>query len=411
MKINKLTAVIMLSLGAGSLLSHGVMAAEGELLVWEDIKKSNGIEDAIKAFEAQYKVKVKIQEMPYAQQIEKLRLDGPAGIGPDVLVIPHDQVGGAVVQGLLSELKVDAKYMDIFTKPAVDAQTYEGKLYGIPKAVETIVLVYNKDILPKAPETFDDLIKVSKEQRAANKYGLLAKFDEIYYSYGVVAGMGGYIFGQNANGSLNVNDIGLANQGTIDAVTFLKSFYADNLFPAGIVGETGANAIDSLFTEKKAAAVITGPWAFKPYQDAGVNYGVAPLPTLPNGEHMRSFLGVKGYSVSTYSTQKELAQQFIEFINQPEYAKIRFEKTGEIPPVKSLIDDPVIKGDEKARAVAIQAGYAVPMPSVPEMQEVWTPSNSALQLSVTGKQDVKAALNGAVKTINMQIEANHANRD
>ncbi|HDN9015802.1 extracellular solute-binding protein [Aeromonas salmonicida] len=411
MKINKLTAVIMLSLGAGSLLSHGVMAAEGELLVWEDIKKSNGIEDAIKAFEAQYKVKVKIQEMPYAQQIEKLRLDGPAGIGPDVLVIPHDQVGGAVVQGLLSELKVDAKYMDSFTKPAVDAQTYEGKLYGIPKAVETIVLVYNKDILPKAPETFDDLIKVSKEQRAANKYGLLAKFDEIYYSYGVVAGMGGYIFGQNANGSLNVNDIGLANQGTIDAVTFLKSFYADGLFPAGIVGETGANAIDSLFTEKKAAAVITGPWAFKPYQDAGVNYGVAPLPTLPNGEHMRSFLGVKGYSVSTYSIQKELAQQFIEFINQPEYAKIRFEKTGEIPPVKSLIDDPVIKGDEKARAVAIQAGYAVPMPSVPEMQEVWTPSNSALQLSVTGKQDVKAALNGAVKTINMQIEANHANRD
>ncbi|MGL6049609.1 MAG: extracellular solute-binding protein [Aeromonas salmonicida] len=409
--MNKLTAVIMLSLGAGSLLSHGVMAAEGELLVWEDIKKSNGIEDAIKAFEAQYKVKVKIQEMPYAQQIEKLRLDGPAGIGPDVLVIPHDQVGGAVVQGLLSELKVDAKYMDSFTKPAVDAQTYEGKLYGIPKAVETIVLVYNKDILPKAPETFDDLIKVSKEQRAANKYGLLAKFDEIYYSYGVVAGMGGYIFGQNANGSLNVNDIGLANQGTIDAVTFLKSFYAEGLFPAGIVGETGANAIDSLFTEKKAAAVITGPWAFKPYQDAGVNYGVAPLPTLPNGEHMRSFLGVKGYSVSTYSTQKELAQQFIEFINQPEYAKIRFEKTGEIPPVKSLIDDPVIKGDEKARAVAIQAGYAVPMPSVPEMQEVWTPSNSALQLSVTGKQDVKAALNGAVKTINMQIEANHANRD
>lgn len=411
MKINKLTALVMLSLGASSLLGQAVMAAEGELLIWEDIKKSNGIEDAIKAFEAQHKVKVKILEMPYAQQIEKLRLDGPAGIGPDVLVLPHDQVGGAVVQGLLSELKVDAKYMDSFTKPAVDAQTYEGKLYGIPKAVETIVLVYNKDVLPKAPETFDDLIKVSKEQRAANKYGLLAKFDEIYYSYGVVAGMGGYIFGQNADGSLNVNDIGLANQGTVDGVTFLKSFYADGFFPAGIVGETGANAIDSLFTEKKAAAVITGPWAFKPYQDAGVNYGVAPLPTLPNGEHMRSFLGVKGYSVSTYSTQKELAQQFIEFINQPEYAKIRFEKTGEIPPVKALIDDPVIKGDEKARAVAIQAGYAVPMPSVPEMQEVWTPSNSALQLSVTGKQDVKAALDGAVKTINMQIEANHANRD
>ena len=220
--------------------------------------------------------------------------------------------------------------------------------------------------------------------------------------------MGGYIFGQNGNGSLNVKDIGLANQGSVDAVSFLKSFYADGLFPAGIVGETGANAIDSLFTEKKAAAVITGPWAFQPYKDAGVNYGVAPLPVLPNGEHMRSFLGVKGYSVSTYSKQKEMAQKFIEFINQPEYAKIRFEKTGEIPPVKALIDDPLINNDEKSRAVAIQAGYAIPMPSVPEMQEVWSPANSALQLGVTGKQDVKAALEAAVKNINMQIEANHA---
>lgn len=139
-----------------------------------------------------------------------------------------------------------------------------------------------------------------------------------------------------------------------------------------------------------------------------MNYGVAPLPVLPNGEHMRSFLGVKGYSVSTYSKQKEMAQKFIEFINGAEYAKIRFEKTGEIPPVKALIDDPLIKNDEKSRAVAIQAGYAIPMPSVPEMQEVWSPANSALQLGVTGKQDVKAALEAAVKNINMQIETNHA---
>lgn len=410
MKIKTLSAVIMMSLGVAGAFCQAAMAADGELLVWEDIKKSNGITDAIKAFEAKYNVKVKVQEMPYAQQIEKLRLDGPAGIGPDVLVLPHDQVGTAVVQGLIAELNTDNAVMSTFTKPAVDAQTYNGKLYGIPKAVETIVLVYNKDLLPKAPEKMDDLYAFSKTQRAANKYGLLAKFDEIYYAYGVVAGMGGYIFGQNSNGSLNVNDIGLANQGSIDAVNYIKKFYTEGLFPAGIVGETGANAIDSLFTEKKAAAVITGPWAFQPYKDAGVNYGVAPLPLLPNGEHMRSFLGVKGYSVSSYSKQKDLSQKFIEFINQSEFAKIRFEKTGEIPPVKSLIDDPLIKNDEKSRAVAIQASYAIPMPSVPEMGEVWSPANSALQLGGTGKQDVKEALESAVKNIKMQIEANHANQ-
>ncbi|MFP9230662.1 extracellular solute-binding protein [Pectobacterium cacticida] len=410
MKMKTLTTVIMISLGVSGVLSKSVLAADNELLVWEDIKKSDGVADAIKAFEQQNNVKIKVLETPYAQQIEKLRLDGPAGIGPDVIVIPNDQVGTAVVQGLVSELKLTPSFQSIFTKPSLEALTYNGKLYGVPKAVETTVLVYNKDLLPTPPEKFDDLFTFSKQQRAEGRYGLLAKFDEIYYSYGVIAGMGGYIFGQNGDGSANVNDIGLDKPVTIDAVNYIKKFYTDGLFPPGIIGDSGANAIDSLFTEKKAAAVITGPWAFQPYKNAGINYGVAPWPLLPNGEHPRSLLGVKGYSISTYSKNKALAQKFIEFINQPDYAKTRFKLTGEIPPIAALINDPLIKDDEKARAVAIQASYAVPMPSVPEMQEVWTPANSALQLSVTGKQDTKAALESAVKNIKMQIEASHSNQ-
>jgi arabinogalactan oligomer/maltooligosaccharide transport system substrate-binding protein len=45
------------------------------------------------------------------------------------------------------------------------------------------------------------------------------------------------------------------------------------------------------------------------------------------------------------------------------------------------------------------------MPSIPEMSEVWGPIDAALQLSVTGKQDVKSALQGATDHIHNQIEA------
>ncbi len=41
------------------------------------------------------------------KQIEDLRLDGPAGTGPDVLTMPSDQIGTAVTEGLIKELKVD----------------------------------------------------------------------------------------------------------------------------------------------------------------------------------------------------------------------------------------------------------------------------------------------------------------
>ncbi|GJL38182.1 cyclodextrin-binding protein [Enterobacter hormaechei] len=408
MKKRTLTALILSALAAGQLISLSAHAATKQLNVWEDIKKSVGIQDAVKDFEQKYDVKVNVQEMPYAQQLEKLRLDGPAGIGPDVLVIPNDQLGGAVVQGLLTPLNLDKEKVDAFTPASINAFRLDNTLYGVPKAVETLVLIYNKDLIDKPLQSLPEWLDYSKKQREQNKYGLLAKFDQIYYSWGAIGPMGGYLFGKNDKGGFNPKDIGLNKPGAVDAVTFLKKFYSEGVFPSGILGDNGLNAIDSLFTEKKAAAVINGPWAFQPYEAAGVNYGVAPLPNLPDGKPMSSFLGVKGYVVSTWSKDKQLAQQFLEFINQPQYVKTRYIATREIPAQKAMIDDPMIKNDEKASAVAVQAARATAMPGIPEMGEVWGPANAALELSLTGKQEPQAALDAATKQIHMQVEAMQA---
>lgn len=110
--------------------------------------------------------------------------------------------------------------------------------------------------------------------------------------------MGGYIFAKNDSGGFNPQQVGLNTPGAVEAVTFLKKFYAEKVFPAGILGDNGLNAIDSLFTEKSGGG-DQRPRAFQPYEAAGINYGVAPLPTLPDGKPMSSFLGVKGYVVST----------------------------------------------------------------------------------------------------------------
>ena len=407
MKKNTLTALILSTLAVGQVLTVQAHAT-GQLNVWEDIKKSVGIQDAIKDFEKENDVKVNVQEMPFAQQLEKLRLDGPAGIGPDVLVIPNDQLGGAVVQGLLTPLNLDKEQVDAFTPASINAFRMDNALYGVPKAVETLVLIYNKDLIAKPLDSLQSWLDYSKKQRAENKYGLLAKFDQIYYSWGAIGPMGGYLFGKNDKGGYNPQDIGLNQPGAVEAVTFLKKFYSEGVFPSGILGDNGLNAIDSLFTEKKAAAVINGPWAFQPYEAAGVNYGVAPLPNLPDGKPMSSFLGVKGYVVSTWSKDKAMAQKFIEFINQPKYVKIRYVSTREIPAQKAMIDDPMIKNDEKASAVAVQAARATAMPGIPEMGEVWGPANAALELSLTGKQEPKAALDSAAKQIHMQVEAMQA---
>ncbi|WP_226528638.1 extracellular solute-binding protein [Metabacillus niabensis] len=385
---------------------------EYDLLVWEDIEKAGGIEDAVAKFEEEHDVTVKVVEKAYAQQIEDLRLDGPAGTGPDVLTMPGDQIGTAVTEGLIKELDVPEDVQSIYTEVAMQSQKVDNKVYGLPKAVETTMLYYNKDLVSEEelPTTLDEWYELSKEMTDGEKYGFLALFDQIYYAQSVLSGYGGYIFGTDENGGFNGSDIGLNNEGSVEGAQYIQKFYNEGLFPAGIIGEQGINVLESLFTEGKAAAIISGPWNIDPFTKAGVNFGVAKLPELANGENMSSFVGVKSYNVSSYSKNAELAEEFVEFVANEENSKTRFEVTKEVPAVQALADDPVVAESEAAQAVAEQSQFAELTPNIPEMNEVWTPADAALQTIATGKAEPKEALDQAVETIQGQIQAKHGGK-
>lgn len=381
---------------------------EYDLLVWEDQAKANGIEDAVAEFEKANDVKIKVVEKAYGGQIEDLRLDGPAGTGPDVITIPGDQIGTAVTEGLLNELTVDDETKNSFTESAMQSQIVDNKVYGLPKAVETQVLFYNKDLVSEEelPTTIDEWFDYSKKVTTNDNYGLLALWDQIYYAQGIMSGYGGYIFGENEDGSFNPEDIGLANDGAIEGANIIKKFYDEKVFPSGIIGDQGINVLDSLFTEGKAAAVISGPWNLAPYKEAGINYGVKELPLLENGEHMGSFIGVKSYNVSSYTKNAELAEKFVKFITNESNSKVRYEKTQEVPAVTALADDAAVKESESAAAISEQSKYAELTPGITEMNSVWDPVNAALQTVATDKAEPKAALQDAVEQIKSAIEAN-----
>jgi len=382
-----------------------------DLLVWEDQSKSDGIAEAIKKFEEEKDVKIKIEEKAYADQLEDLRLDGPAGTGADVITIPADQIGTAVTEGILKEISVDDSVKSLYTEAAMDSQIVDGKVYGLPKAVETTILYYNKDLVSEEelPKTTEEWYEYSKKVTKDGNYGLLALWDQIYYANGVLNGYGGYVFGIDDAGTYNPKDIGLANNGAIEGAEYISKFYKDGLFPSGIIGEQGINVLDSLFTEGKAAAVISGPWNLDPYAKAGINYGVMELPLLANGEHMGSFIGVKSYNVSTYSKNAELAEELVEYLTNEENSKARYEVTKEVPAVKALAEDPVVTESESAKAVANQSQYSQLTPGITAMDAVWQPIDSALQTIATGKAKPKEALKTAVETIEGTIAANSGN--
>ncbi|MGG3799399.1 extracellular solute-binding protein [Metabacillus fastidiosus] len=378
-----------------------------KLIVWEDTKKGVGLKPAVQSFEEKYGIKIEFKEIEMATKMrDQLRLDGPAGTGPDVVTLPHDQIGQVVTEGLIAELKVDETVLDTFTESSVLAQKYDGKLYGLPKATETPIFIYNKEFMKEAPKTMDEVYSFAKGFTKDGKYGFLAVLDNYYFAHGFIGGMGGYVFKEN-DGALDRDDVGLNNDGAVKGAEYIQKWYKEGLFPKGIIGENGGSAMDGLFNEGKVASVMNGPWAVQGMKDAGIEIGAAPMPSLPNGEPVKTFMGVKGWHVSAFSKNQEWATKFVEHITNEENAKKRFELTSEIPPVKSLIEDRVIKENEIAYAVAEQSQNALPMPNIPEMAEVWKPMADSLQTIVTGKAEPKAALDSAVKGIETNIKTNH----
>ncbi|MEG7379273.1 extracellular solute-binding protein [Bacillus subtilis] len=410
-----LCAAVSLSLAACGPKESGSTKSSSkgsELVMWEDKEKSIGIKGAVAAFEKEYEVKVRVVEKPYAQQIEDLRMDGPAGTGPDVLTMPGDQIGTAVTEGLLKELHVEKDVQSLYTDTSIQSQMVDQNLYGLPKAVETTVLFYNKDLISEKelPQTLGEWYDYSKKTADGSKFGFLALFDQIYYAESVMSGYGGYIFGKDKDGSYNPSDIGINNEGAVKGAAQIQKFYKDGLFPAGIIGEQGINVLESLFTEGKAAAIISGPWNVDAFSKAGINYGITKLPELEKGKNMSSFIGVKSYNVSAFSKNAELAQELAIFLVNEKNAKTRYEKTKEVPAVKSLANDPAIMKSEAARAVTEQTRFAELTPNIPEMNEIWTPADSALQTIATGKADPKQALDQAAETAKGQIKAKHSGK-
>ncbi|SFS51504.1 arabinogalactan oligomer / maltooligosaccharide transport system substrate-binding protein [Succinivibrio dextrinosolvens] len=378
-----------------------------ELVVWEDEKKAKGIEQAVADFEREFHCKVTVKEIPFVSQIDKLRLDGPSGSGPDVFMIPSDRIGSAVVQGLVAPIKFMDEDQDKYIASSVSAFTHNGEIYAVPKVVETLILIYNKSILRNPFDTLDEYFDYSKKRvnQGNNEYGLLVKWDLLYYVFSLMQPYGGYVFGLDKDGNLDADDVGLANDGAIEGVEIAKQFYDNSCFPDSILGEDGTYEQDNIFSSGKAAAVITGPWALDYYKSANIDYGVTPLPVLQNGKPMSSFLGVKGYAISTWANDYDLAEDFLKFINQPKYVKQRYLATNEIPPVKAVMIDPIITNNDVANAIAVQASRAIPTPSIPEMAEVWTPMNVSLRSIFEKKMSVRDALNTAVEQVHYQIDA------
>ena len=362
-------------------------------------------ETVAKAYEKESKTKVNIKSGDQLGGLDKLSLDNQSGQAADVMMAPYDRVGSLGTDGQLSEVKLsDGAKTDDKTKSLVTAA--DGKVYGAPAVIESLVMYYNKDLVKEAPKTFADLENLAKDSKYAfagedgKTSAFLADWTNFYYAYGLLAGNGAYVFGDNGK---NPKDIGLANEGAIAGINYAKSWYEK--WPKGMQDGTAAgNLIQTQFQEGKTAAIIDGPWKAQAFKDAKVNYGVATIPTLPNGKDYAAFGGGKAWIIPSSTKNLEGAQKFVDFLVSTEQQKAFYDATNEIPANTEARSYAEGKNDELTTAVIKQFKNAQPMPNISQMSAVWDPAKTMLFEAVSGKKDAKTAANDAVTLIKETIK-------
>ncbi len=371
--------------------------AGAKLKLWDsDFEPKAWAEERIKEFTAKYGIEVTYETVSNFEAANKIKTDGPAKVGADVFIIPSDTISSLVEGGFL--YPNDVSEPSGFFDSSITACSYNGQLYGFPVTIETSALLYNKKLVQKPPETFDELIKASEAflDKKNDKYGFMLELatSAFYNTYPFIGGFGGYVFGKDG---ADPGDIGLNSAGAIEGLNYFKSL--KKILP--LKGEEMTFDVKSnLFSNGNLLFDFNGPWAIKGYQENGVEVGVAPMPTLPNGKKPVTFCAVNCYVVSSYSDYPEAAKLLAEFLTSGESLLKRFKATNSIPPRKDVAEEPEIKNDPVSSGFLQQVQYSQTIPGVKQIAAVWVPMNKYLiQIWNDPEGDVKQLLDKAVNEI------------
>uniref|UniRef100_A0A7C1JLS4 Maltose ABC transporter substrate-binding protein n=1 Tax=Caldilinea aerophila TaxID=133453 RepID=A0A7C1JLS4_9CHLR len=374
--------------------------AEVALTIWADDTRAPILEELGKQFEAQYGIPVVVTEKGFGNIRDDLKVAGPAGEGPDIIIGAHDWLGELVENGLLAEIELgDAA--DQFLPAAVQAFIYDGKLYGMPYATENVAFVYNPEIVEQVPATWSELTKLAAELESAGvvKQAYIRQEGDPYHFFPIQTAFGGYVFGLTEQG-YDPTDVGIDSPGSIAAATWLDQMYKAGHLKAG--SAVDYDIMHAAFENGDAAMLITGPWALPRIRESGVPYAVTTIPG--EVQPAQPFLGVQGFMINAFSKNPLLAQTFLqEFVATEEAMQAIFDadpRPSAFLPVREKITDP----DLAAFAAAGENG--LPMPAIPEMSAVWSAWGDAIVLISQQREAPDVAFKNAAAQIRAAIAGN-----
>ncbi|WP_301098038.1 maltose/maltodextrin ABC transporter substrate-binding protein MalE [Otariodibacter sp.] len=387
--MTKLTKTALTVL-AGVFLAQGVNAkiVEGQLNIWINSDKGyNGLDQVGKKFEKETGIKV-VVEHPSGLE-EAYPQVASTGDGPDIIIFAHDRFGGYAQAGLLAEIQTSTDFRKKLSDIGWNATKYNGKQIAYPIAIESLSLIYNKDLIPTPPTTWEEIEKLDADLKAKGKNAIMWNLAEPYFTWPVISSQGAYAFKVTDNG-YDIKDIGVANKAAQTGLQFVVDLVNKKVINA----DMDYSVAEASFNKGNTALTINGPWSWANIEKSGINYGVAVLPTL-NGKPSKPFVGVLSAGINSASPNQDLAKEFLENYLLTDDGLETVNNDVALGAVALKSYQAKLATDPRIAATMQNAENGEIMPNIPQMSRFWYSEKAAINSAVTGRQSVKDALDEA----------------
>lgn len=336
---------MLAALSAG--ISLGAMAAAKgvEIEYWQYVfdTRVQAMDQLIANFEqANPDITVRHQTFPYADYQTRVVAANVAGQGPDVVQLFYGWVDNFVDGGLIQPLDpavfpTEEIEADFF--PIVSAMERDGQYYGLPTAVRSLALFYNKNLFEEAgldpespPETLEELLSAAeatvKRDGGGNitSVGIamgMAAQDHQWWREGLVRQFGGVPYSEDGRTVAYDSEEGIA------ATTWQADLYRTHgVTQIGFMDEPQA-----AFRAGMAAMTIDGTFRLGAFESIdSFEWGVTELPA--NEEGMRSNYAsyfANAIGARAEGERLEAAEKFLQYISSEEAMAVWLDVVGELP--------------------------------------------------------------------------------
>jgi len=337
---------------------------------------------------------------------DKLTTAFMADSAPDIVRVEPPRAAQYIAAGYAAPLDGVISDPDQFFPGTIEPLQKDGKLYGVPQDVATLVLYYRTDLFTAAgitapPATWEELISdAQKLTKAPSNYGL-----------GLFGGWGAFEFypwfWQAGGEMLAESDGKTVPAFNSDAGVKALQLWADlenkyKVMPPGAATLTEDDYKGS-FVEGKLAMFTSGPWIVGWLKQAGIEGKWAAAP-LPKDVNEASVLGGMDLIVSAKSPNQAEAGKFLAWLMQDNVQTNWATSLGFVPIKQSMYSAPAFAADPLNAVFLAALKVSRSRPTIAQASQIDDLFGKAVQAALSGAATPKAALDDAAQKALQALE-------